>query len=411
MAATSIWELLQKQKLLICVGAGGVGKTSMAATLGLQAALLGRNVLVLTIDPAKRLANSLGLQEFGNDEVEIDIESIRKTVGFDSDAEIFYKDVVSTSVDNDSHQQQKKSGSLWAMMLDGQHTFDKLIEKLSSSEEQKQAIFNNNIYKGITDSIVGNQEYMATEKLYDVITSGKYDLVVLDTPPVKNALDFLDSPGRMAKFVDKKIMQWFLTPYEESQGKARRSLFRRLISGTSAALFKLLSHIFGKDFLEDIAIFFQHFRDLYEGFQQRHQAVEEMFLSNSTSFLIVTAPHEPSVEVAEFFIKELQKRNMNNAGVIFNQRHIVKKDVDIEDIKQKCTEIVRSKNLPDHIATQFMARVSLAHRRLYNLSLYETGLYNRLEGKSPTMWSVPRIPKEVHDIHALYRVGKYLLQA
>ena len=93
---------------------------------------------------------------------------------------------------------------------------------------------------------VGNQEYMATEKLYDVITSGKYDLVVLDTPPVKNALDFLDSPGRMAKFVDKKIMQWFLTPYEESQSRSRLSLFRRLISGTSAALFKLLSHIFGK---------------------------------------------------------------------------------------------------------------------------------------------------------------------
>ena len=415
MAATSIWELLQKQKLLICVGAGGVGKTSMAATLGLQGALLGRNVLVLTIDPAKRLANSLGLQEFGNDEVEIDIESIRKTVGFDSDAAIFYKDLDAKSIithrESGQQNQIKKSGSLWAMMLDGQHTFDKLIEKLSSSEEQKQAIFNNNIYKGITDSIVGNQEYMATEKLYDVITSGKYDLVVLDTPPVKNALDFLDSPGRMAKFVDKKIMQWFLTPYEENQGKARRSLFRRLISGTSAALFKLLSHIFGKDFLEDIAIFFQHFRDLYEGFQQRHQAVEEMFLSDSTSFLIVTAPHEPSVEVAEFFIKELQQRNMNNAGVIFNQRHIVKKDVNVDDIKQKCAEIVRAKNLPDHIAAQFMARISLAHRRLYHLSLYETGLYNRLEKKSPTMWSVPRIPKEVHDIHALYRVGKYLLQA
>jgi anion-transporting ArsA/GET3 family ATPase len=403
----SILELLQKQKLLICVGAGGVGKTSMAATLGLQGALMGRNVLVLTIDPAKRLANSLGLQEFGNDEVQIDIENLRKKINESIELEEYIEE---QKVDTEPNK-KSKIGSLWAMMLDGQHTFDNLIEKLATSEEQKQAILNNNIYKGITDSIVGNQEYMATEKLYDVITSGRYDLVVLDTPPVKNALDFLDSPGRMAKFVDKKIMQWFLTPYEEKQTKGPRSLFRRLVSGTSAALFKLLSHIFGKDFLEDIAIFFQHFRDLYEGFQQRHQAVEEMFLATSTSFLIVTAPHEPSVEVAEFFMRELKNRRMNNAGIIFNQRHMIKKDVQTDSIALKCEELAQDKNLPKHISNQLMARISLAHRRLYNLSLYEEELYKRLSTKSPKMWSVPRIPKEVHDINALYRVGKYLLQA
>ena len=206
-------------------------------------------------------------------------------------------------------------------------------------------------------------------------------------------------------------MQWFLAPYEERQNRSPRSLFRRLISGTSAALFKLLSHIFGKDFLEDIAIFFQHFRDLYEGFQQRHQAVEQMFLDESTSFLIVTAPQEPSVEVAEFFMKELHARKMNNAGIIFNQRHIIKKDVHTESIRTKCEEIARSKKLSEHISKQLMARISLAHRRLYNLSLYEEDLYNRLAKKAPKMWSVPRIPKEVHDIHALFRVGKYLLDA
>jgi len=407
----SILELLQTKKLLICVGAGGVGKTSMAATLGLQGALQGRNVLVLTIDPAKRLANSLGLQEFGNDEIQIDIHSLQQRIVEQNSDIVVQQGINSDQRTKKISQREPKEGSLWAMMLDGQHTFDKLIEKLSTSEEQKQAILNNNIYKGITDSIVGNQEYMATEKLYDVTTSGRYDLIILDTPPVKNALDFLDSPGRMAKFVDKKIMQWFLTPYEERQNRSSRSLFRRLISGTSAALFKLLSHIFGKDFLEDIAIFFQHFRDLYEGFQQRHQAVERMFLDASTSFLIVTAPHEPSVEVAEFFMKELHARKMNNAGIIFNQRHMIKKDVHTANIRMKCEEIARGKKLPEHISKQLMARISLAHRRLYNLSLYEEDLYNRLVKKSPKMWSVPRIPKEVHDIHALLRVGKYLLDA
>ena len=160
----SILELLQTKKLLICVGAGGVGKTSMAATLGLQGALQGRNVLVLTIDPAKRLANSLGLQEFGNDEIQIDIHSLQQRIVDQNSDIVVQQDINSDQKTKKTSQSESKEGTLWAMMLDGQHTFDKLIEKLSTSEEQKQAILNNNIYKGITDSIVGNQEYMATEK-------------------------------------------------------------------------------------------------------------------------------------------------------------------------------------------------------------------------------------------------------
>ena len=188
------------------------------------------------------------------------------------------------------------SGELWAMMLDGKKTFDELIDKLADNEETKERILNNNIYKGITDTIVGNQEYMATEKLYDVVSSGRYDLIVLDTPPVKNALDFLDSPGRMARFVDKRIMKWFLSSKEKKRG-----FFNRIISVTSSALFKLLGNIFGQEFLEDIAIFFINFRDLYEGFQERHSAVEKLFRSKHTAFLIICAPHKPALEVADFF--------------------------------------------------------------------------------------------------------------
>ena len=220
-------ELIENKKLLICVGAGGVGKTSLSATIGLQAAIMGRKVLVLTIDPAKRLANSLGLEKFGNTETKIDLSSV-----------------------------DGARGELWAMMLDGQKTFDELIANLSDDEETKQRILNNNIYQGITDTIVGNQEYMATEKLYDVVSSGRYDLVILDTPPVKNALDFLDSPGRMARFVDKRVMKWFLTSKTKKKG-----LLNRLLTGTSAVLFKILGYIFGQEFLEDIAVFFINFRE------------------------------------------------------------------------------------------------------------------------------------------------------
>jgi len=268
-------ELLETKRLFICVGAGGVGKTSMAASIGLRAAIKGKKVLVLTIDPARRLANSLGLKHFGNDETKIDLSTLKNV-----------------------------EGELWAMMLDGRKTFDDLIHRLAPDEATKNAILSNNIYKSITDTIVGNQEYMATEQLYNVINSGLYDLVVLDTPPVKNALDFLDSPGRMARFVDKRVMKWFLKPYEEKR------IFGKLIAGTSAALFRLLSYIFGREFIEDITIFFQHFRDLYEGFQERHIAVERLFREEKTAFLIISAPHEPAIEVAEFFLKELQKRSL-----------------------------------------------------------------------------------------------------
>ena len=212
----NVLELINSQRLLICVGAGGVGKTSMAAAMGLRGALEGRKVLVLTIDPAKRLANSLGLQQFGNDETKIDLSSFGEI-----------------------------KGELWAMMLDGKHAFNELINRVAKDEKTKESIYGNNIYQSIADTIVGNQEYMATEKLYDVISSNRYDLVILDTPPVKNALDFLESPGRMARFVDKRVMQWFLKPYEEKR------VFGKLIAGTSAALFRLLGYIFGKDFLDD----------------------------------------------------------------------------------------------------------------------------------------------------------------
>ena len=371
-------DLLKNNKLLICVGAGGVGKTSMSATIGLQAALSGRKVLVLTIDPAKRLANSLGLKEFGNQETKIDLSMMGDV-----------------------------SGELWAMMLDGKKTFDDLIDKLADNEQTKERILNNNIYRGITDTIVGNQEYMATEKLYDVFSSDRYDLIVLDTPPVKNALDFLDSPGRMARFVDKRIMKWFLSSKEKKRG-----FFNRIISVTSSALFKLLGNIFGQDFLEDIAIFFINFRDLYEGFQERHSAVEELFRSKDTAFLIVCAPHRPALEVADFFLKELEKRGMNMPGIIANQCHIAKHDN--LDPQQELSDIVNAcaADTKEHTASILLARMKASHRRLRNLAQEEQRLLSILRNKlnkNQKMLKIPRFHGEVHDIFALKKVGDTLI--
>ena len=288
-----------------------------------------------------------------------------------------------------------------------QKTFDELITNLSDDEETKKRILSNNIYQGITDTIVGNQEYMATEKLYDVVSSGRYDLVILDTPPVKNALDFLDSPGRMARFVDKRVMKWFLTSKTKKKG-----LLNRLLTGTSAVLFKILGYIFGQEFLEDIAVFFINFRDLYEGFQERHSAVEQIFRDDGTSFLIVCAPHEPALEVADFFLKELGNRSMHTPAVIANQCHQAQYD-DLDPVSLLKEQVEKkTQGLSEHTSSTLLARMRTAHRRLRSLAKEESRLLSLLQKKLKSdqeMYRIPRFHGEVHDIHALNKVGTALL--
>ena len=249
---------------------------------------------------------------------------------------------------------------------------------------------------------------MATEKLYDVVIQGDYDLVVLDTPPVKNALDFLDAPGRLARFLDKRIMKWFLAPYDE------RKIFGKLIRGTSAVVFRLLSYIFGRGFLKDLSEYFNVFKDLYDGFRERQEAVVDLFESDQTAFVVVCAPNGPSLEVASFFIEELERRKMNNPGVIVNQRHMtLDHDANAEEVMgDRVREVAGTEN--DSTARQLMARLKAAHQRLRQMSLVEDGLVSDLASKlrrNQKIWSVPRFEEEVHDLQSLDRVGSTLFDA
>lgn len=367
-------ELVMGQRLLICVGSGGVGKTTVAASLAVAAAKRGRRTLVLTIDPARRLANSLGLNRFGNDEVRIPLEG---------------------------------QGELWAMMLDSRHAFDALIARIARDPERRKKILENNVYRNIADSIAGSQEYMATEKLYDVVASGRYDLVVLDTPPVKNALDFLEAPGRLARFLDKRIMKWFLEPYEE------RKVFGKLLMGTSAVVFRLLSHIFGKEFLGDISEFFHHFRDLYDGFRERHEMVLKLFHAPETSFVVVCAPNEPSVEVAQFFLDEFRTRKLPGVGVIVNQVHPTSSEPLDPDRILGDAALQLSQDLAPHTADRLLARLGASHRRLRELSALEEQQIALVTGKlnaQQQIWRVPRMEAQVHDLTALGGVGDLLMK-
>ncbi len=361
-------ELIRLRGIIVCVGSGGVGKTTTAAALGLEAARRGRRVLVLTIDPARRLANALGLQSFGNEVRRIELPDAAE------------------------------GGELHACMLDTQATFDDLVHRLAPDDETRRAIFGNRIYRVVSDNFAGSQEYMATERLYDVHCSGEYDLIVLDTPPVKNALDFIEAPGRLARFVDRQIVKWFLTPYDEKR------VFGRVLVGTSGVVFRLLGMIFGREFLDELSGFFQAFRELMDGFHDRHAAVTRLFADPGTAFLVVTAPNEPSVDVASFFHDELRARNLPLAGFVLNQVHRC------HDGELSAPELLRERaaalavDLPAHTAPSLLARLDVAHKRLRSVVHEERPFVDRVNAMASAGYfvvDVPLLDRPIRDMRGL----------
>jgi anion-transporting ArsA/GET3 family ATPase len=286
LSGGDLLRLLLEQKLIVCVGPGGVGKTTASAALGLKAACLGKRALVITIDPARRLANSLGLSEIGNKETLIDPAHFER------------------------HGLEIK-GSCHAMMLDTKSTFDDLINRLSPDNATRKRILSNNVYRQISGALGGSQEYMATEKLHDVHESGRYDLIILDTPPMKNALDFLEAQGRFLRFLDEKILKWFLRPYSSTK--------RSFGLGTGVIVHKLLGYVLGEEFIRDLTEFFICFSEMQEGFRVRHDKVSRLLRSDESRFIIITSPRPQTVEEADHFRKDLEERGLPFAGFIINQ--------------------------------------------------------------------------------------------
>jgi anion-transporting ArsA/GET3 family ATPase len=358
---------LAQQQLVVCVGSGGVGKTTTAAAIALQGAMSGRKTIVLTIDPARRLANSLGLSSIGNEAHKISLEG-----------------------DSES------AGELWAMMLDARHTWDALIDRLAKDPEIKQRILSNRIYRYVATSLAGSQEYMATERLHDIARSGLYDLIVLDTPPLKNALDFLESPGRLIHFFDERILKWFLSPYRRGRWG------RRLMFGPTAIVWRLLGSIFGREFLEDLAQFFQDFTGLYKGFVQRHDAVVALFQDPGTAFVTVCAPNETSLEVARFFETEFQRRELGQGGVIINQLHQC--EGESHDARVFLGELVEESSATPSLQASVLARLGMAHRRMRQRALAERRLCEQIKNTPAGrgfFQIVARSDLQVHDLKGL----------
>jgi anion-transporting ArsA/GET3 family ATPase len=286
-----ISEILATKEVVVCAGAGGVGKTTTAAAIALKAALEGKKAAVLTIDPARRLASSLGLKELSNEPTKV---STRKfsAVGL------------------------KPTGELHALMLDTKTTFDQVVHRYAPTPEQAERIIANRFYRNISSTLSGTQEYMAMEKLYELHAEGGFDVVVIDTPPTRNALDFLDAPQRMNDFFDSRVLRWFLLPYMKAGGG-----IMRVANVAATAFLRIVKRIVGTEVLEDTAEFFANLEGMYDGFKQRAREVSELLQSDATSFVIVTSPAEDSVTEATFFAERLNDSHLPFGALVVNRVH------------------------------------------------------------------------------------------
>jgi anion-transporting ArsA/GET3 family ATPase len=288
----SLATLLEEKKILVCCGGGGVGKTTAAAAIAVRAATLGHRTLVLTIDPARRLANALGVSEFGNEVREVPKEKFA-TAGIEP------------------------RGELHAMMLDTKRTFDELVERFSVNTDMRDAILGNPIYQQLSDTLAGSREYMAMEKLYELHTEGGFDIIVLDTPPTKHALDFLDAPDKIMDFLEGKVIHFLIKPYLMA-GRIGFKVFRR----GAASLFGILEKVTGMEFLRDLSDFILSFEGMYDGFKQRAKRVKALLGREETGFILVSSPSKLVVEETVFFYDQLIGHKMHVDAVIVNKVHL-----------------------------------------------------------------------------------------
>jgi anion-transporting ArsA/GET3 family ATPase len=270
--------LVDSSSIIVCCGSGGVGKTTTAAALAIEAARRGRRVVVITIDPARRLADALGLTDgLGNDPRRIESGG---------------------------------TGELSAMMLDATQTFDDVVREHSRSSEQAKRILDNPFYKNVASRLSGSQEYMAAEKLYALDRDERFDLVVVDTPPSREALDFLRAPRKLTNFLDHRVYRWLMAP-------ARGGL--RVLNIAAQPILRTIGRVIGADVLADAIDFFQAFEGIEEGFRNRAVAVEDLLRSDRTHYVVVASPRSDTIEEATFFIGELARLSISVSGLVVNR--------------------------------------------------------------------------------------------
>ena len=355
-------------KVIVCCGSGGVGKTTTAAAVAARAAERGRRTVVLTIDPARRLAQSLGLRELDNTPRQVQVD------GFDTE------------------------DRLHAMMLDMRRTFDDMVLAHAGPDRAEQ-ILANPFYQTISSSFSGTQEYMAMEKLGQLAADGRWDLIVVDTPPSRSALDFLDAPQRLSTVLDGRIIRLLSAP-----ARAGGRGLLKLVGAGFGLFTKVISTIIGGQLLADASAFVQAFDSMFGGFRERAQKTYQLLRSPGTAFLVVAAPEPDALREASYFVERLAAESMPLAGLVLNRTHPVLVKLPAAKAQAAADELDRRGESP------LAAAVLRLHADRVAVATREQRLLARFTKAHPSVavTVVPALAEDVHDLAGLREIGRRL---
>ncbi|MHB1534828.1 MAG: ArsA family ATPase [Acidimicrobiales bacterium] len=346
-------ELIAARRIVICAGPGGVGKTTTAAAMALAGARSGRRSCVVTIDPAKRLADALGVGALTNEPHRIDGEW---------------------------------SGELWALMLDTKSTFDSVVTRYAEGPEQARAILDNRLYRNISGALSGTQEYMAMEKLYELHADGRFDLVVVDTPPTRHALDFLDAPARLLRFLNNRVFRLLMMP-------TRAGI--RAVNVATQLFLRTIAKVVGGDIVSETVAFFTAFEGMEQGFRERAGQVAELLAGEETAFVVVASPRRDAVDEASFFVERLRQQQITVRALVMNRvfpRFGAPPDSPAGDSDPQVAALIA--NLRD------LERIAAREEQ------WITRLAEQLPGAPVSR--VPFLADDVHDLDGLTLVAQHL---
>jgi len=351
--------LVEQANVIVCCGAGGVGKTTSAAALGVLAAQRGRSVCVMTIDPARRLAQSMGLASLTDEPQPVTVPH----------------------------------GKLAAMMLNPKQTFDHMVETYAPSERVRDTIFANRYYQELSSTLGGSRELISMERVLEIANSAHYDLLIVDTPPAQHALDFLDAPKRLIDMLDGTFTQMLLAPYGVA-ARAQFNLFRQ----SSAAALKFLERLTGVGMLADLSEFLLAFSSMFDGLKERSKRVMALMTEASTTFLLVCAPEPASLRQAERFVLRLADDQMNVSGVLVNRVHETYGEAEltaaeIHTLDQLSADAPAGRSLSERVdaALQDARALAAADRQALQL----------LERMDQPRWYVPHLNRDLHSLDDL----------
>jgi anion-transporting ArsA/GET3 family ATPase len=352
--------MVSERSVVVCTGPGGVGKTTIAAAIAMEGARAGRRSVVVTIDPAKRLGDALGL-----------------------------------SLSNEPRRIEGDwPGELWALMLDTKSTFDSLVAKYAPGPDQAEAILANRFYRNISGALSGTQEYMAMEKLHELHEDARFDLVVVDTPPTRNALDFLDAPRRLTHFLDHRVFRLLMLP-------ARASI--KAVNVATQAFLRTVARVVGSDVVQDAVSFFQAFEGMEDGFRERSGRVVALLTDPGTAFVLVTAPRPDVVAEAEYFAGKLADGGIPIGALVENRMH--------PRFVPEWSEVARERART--LATTALGPLYDNLADLHQLADGEEAQVAAVVAQvAPAPWvGVPFLSSDVHDLDGLAAVGHHLFAA